>query len=241
MRKELLLPFTACVIFGAQSFAQDDPVEAVDNLEVAMEQVVTPAEVPAPQSDIVYVEPIVEIIFQTTGGQEVRADWSEQAKTNFENNLTDEFERQNLTYARHDIGDETNEELQQLVLLFETAAQMREISMPHKGKGRSNEKLTLGPSAQLLQSKYGADQALFLQHASVIQSGGMFLTSVAIGAATGGSYVPIFVDIKASTTTLVDLETGDFVQYNRQFGGDARDEEANARITNNMLKDMALQ
>lgn len=196
---------------------------------------------PAPQDVDFLLMPITaEIRFITTGGAEVRADWTEAAKDNFETHMGSKLESAGKSRIDFDPSKhETDDEIQQLLLLWEVVAASTGTPMPHKGKKLdSNQNLTLGKAASKLAEVYGADKAVFVNHYSQIESGGVFLTQVMIGAATG--YVPPSANVRATTTRIVDLETGDILSTGSAFGGDARDPAESLGITTRMMKSISL-
>ena len=73
-----------------------------------------------------------------------------------------------------------------------------------------------------------------------IESGGSFLTKVAIGTLTG--YVPAGSDFRGTLVNLVDLKTGEVVWLNAKvaagvFAGDARDADNATKTINAILDD----
>jgi hypothetical protein len=228
------------------------PPEAVTAAPEAVSEVVPVAEpapvlaeaaapAPAPQEVDYLLMPITaEVRFITTGGSEVRADWTEAAKDNFEKHMELKLDSAGKSRVEFDPAKhETDDEIQQLLLLWEVVAASTGTPMPHKGKKLdSNQNLTLGKTASKLADLYGADKAVFVNHYSQIESGGVFLTQVMIGAATG--YVPPSANVRATTTRVVDLETGKILSTGSAFGGDPRDLEESLGITTRMLKSISL-
>ncbi|MBY9065805.1 hypothetical protein K1X12_02790 [Hyphomonas sp. WL0036] len=191
-------------------------------------------------ADILMMPPKAQVVFITTGGAETRADWSEAAKENFHNHMIANLEGQGKSIVHFDPQTvDADPELGQLLLLWDVVAMSTGTPMPHKGKAfTSNQKLTLGKDAGRLAALYGADKAMFVNHYSQIESGGVFLTQVMIGAATG--YVPASANMRATTTRIVDLKTGDIISTSTAAGGDARDVEESQGITSRMMKNITL-
>lgn len=196
--------------------------------------------VPVRKANYLMMPPQAKIMFITTGGAELRADWTETAKTHFANHTVAGFESAGKTIAHFDPASvEADAELRQLLLLWDVVAASTGTPMPHKGKKfDSNQKLTLGPSASRLADTYGAEKAVFVDHYSQIESGGVFLAQVMIGAATG--YVPASANVRATTLRVVDLRTGDIISTGTVIGGDARDLEESKGITSRMMKSLDL-
>jgi len=238
------LPVTETVAAAPPEAVATAP-EAVAEVASAAEtaplatEATTPAAAPK-DVDYLMMPIAAEIRFITTGGAEVRADWTEAAKDNFETHVEASLDsagksRIDFDPAKH----ETDDEIQQLLLLWEVVAASTGTPMPHKGKKLdSNQNLTLGKTASKLADVYGADKAVFVNHYSQIESGGVFLTQVMIGAATG--YVPPSANVRATTTRIVDLETGEILSTGSAFGGDARDPGESLGITTRMMKSISL-
>lgn len=192
--------------------------------------------------DMLIMTPNAKVMFLTTGGNEMRADWTETAQANLLNAFTAQERAAGHTLRLFDPEQEQSEEEQQLLALYEVVSQMSTMHMPHKGKrgklatGSNNAALTLGPTASLLADQYNAKQALFIDHFSQIESGGVFMTKVLIGAATG--YVPASANIRATSGRVVDLETGDVLRTSIAMMGDARSESESANIVSRVMKNL---
>jgi hypothetical protein len=217
----------------------EDGAETV--AEIAPEAVVAEtAEVVAPPHvDLLLMPADAKVVFITTGGAEQRADWSQAAKQNFDSHLAANMDASGKSHVRFDPArHEADEDITQLLLLWDVVAASTGTPMPHKGKKfDSNQGLTLGSSASKLADAYGADKAVFVSHYSQIESGGVFLTQVMIGAATG--YVPPSANVRATTTRLVDLKSGNILSTGSAFGGDARSVDESQGITTRMLKSIS--
>ena len=124
--------------------------EAVAEIASAAETAPLATEVSAPApapKDVDYLMmPIAaEIRFITTGGAEVRADWTEAAKDNFETHMEASLDSAGKSRVDYDPAKhETDDEIQQLLLLWEVVAASTGTPMPHKGKKLdSNQNLTI--------------------------------------------------------------------------------------------------
>jgi hypothetical protein len=211
------------------------PAETASIAEAA-----TPAPAVVKSADILLMPPDAKVMFITPGGAEMRADWSEAARDNFRTHMITNLYAAGQSIVHFDPAHTEREpELSQLLLLWEVVSASTGTPMPHKGKKLdSNAKLTLGKSAQKLADAYGADKAAFVNHYSQIESGGVFLAQVMIGAATG--YVPASANMRATTTRIVDLQTGDIISTSTVAGGDPRDVEESQGITSRMMKSISL-
>ncbi len=189
------------------------------------------------QSTVLLMEPDAKIRFITTGTNEIRADWSEKATENLQNSAQELLADDGKTVVKFDATVEQDEELEQLLLLYNAVAQSVGIVMPHKGKKPfSNKDLTLGPSVKILAEQYEADEALFIDHYSQIESGGVFMTQVMIGAATG--YTPASQNLRITSGNLVDLETGRILETGNAAMGDARNPTEAKNIVKRLFKKM---
>ncbi|RKQ96048.1 hypothetical protein [Maricaulis maris] len=197
-----------------------------------------PADGHAPAQYLI-MEPNAEIIFITTGGAEVRADWTEAATNNLRGHFSDQISSAGYTVTGFDSDAQHADEIQQLLYLFELVSASADLNMPHKGGRGSNHDITLGETASLLREHYNADRAIFVDHYSQIESGGVFMTQVLVGTATG--FTPPSQNVRATIGTIIDLETGDIVERAQATLGDARDEGESAGIVTRVLNNLPLE
>lgn len=188
--------------------------------------------------DYLIMEPNAEVVFITTGGAEVRADWTAQAKENLFSHFDTQVGEQGFDTVAFDADAERNDQLDQLLLLYEVVAQHAGANMPHKGGVGSNMDLTLGSDAALLGDTYDSDYAVFIDHYSQIESGGVFMTQVMIGVATG--YTPPSQNIRLTAGTVIDLQTGDLVDREWVVMGDPRDVDESANIVSRIMNNLDL-
>jgi hypothetical protein len=192
------------------------------------------------RADFVVMEPNARVVFITTGGAELRADWTEAAKDNLRAGFHEQLEEIGQLVVDYQAPAEPNVDLEQLLLLYEVVSQSADIMMPHKGgTAGSNYDITLGGSASLLGNAYGADYAMFVDHYSQIESGGVFMAQVLIGAATG--YTPPSQNVRATAGTIIDLETGNIVDRAGVFLGDPRDVEESANIVSRIMRNLEVE
>jgi hypothetical protein len=101
---------------------------------------------------------------------------------------------------------------------------------------------TLGESVREIAEGVEADYALFMTSRSQVESGGLvftkMLTSVAVGVATGGSYIPVYgiANFKGTYISLVDLRSGEVVWLRSTNLGDPRNAPEAATIVSSILK-----
>ncbi len=218
--------FVCAALVGALGMGVSGPAFAED------------AETPADPARYLIMEPNARVIFITTGGAELRADWTEAATENLWSHMHDQVGTAGYEAVRFDTEATQDDGLQQLLLLYELVTSSADLMMPHKGGFRANQDITLGQTASLLADAYDADRAIFVDHYSQIESGGVFLTQVMIGTATG--YTPASQNVPATTGTIIDLESGDIVERRSVALGDPRDIDESAGIISRMLRDLPL-
>lgn len=202
-------------------------------------------------TDVLMMTPNAEVVFITTGGAEPRADWSQSANDNFSTHFATQLEAKGLSIAYFDPELDGSDELEQVLALQEVVNDAMFVVPPHKVEASRAVKkaggdhqaelfegLTLGNEASLLKDIYGSEHALFVDHYSQIESGGVFLMQVAIGAATG--YVPPSQNIRFSRGTVFDLETGDVVDTQTHFFGDPRDVGESSNIVTKIVSELSI-
>ena len=192
---------------------------------------------------ILVMQPDVEITFLTTGGAERRSDWQDTARQNLTTALSAELQSTGETLIMHDAAAALSPEAQQAVLLTDavTDALTSHVMMldpmsyrgplPHQKDQR--ETYTLGETVRQLAPGVEADYALFTTSRSTIESGGVFMVKVLVGAATG--YTPASANWRGTYMTLVDLRTGEVVWVRGWAGGDTRNPNEAVSIVDNIL------
>ena len=182
-----------------------------------------------------------EVVFVTTGGAEPRADWSEAARENFHTHLNEQLATHGHVIAQYE-EDDSADDIEQLLLLQDIITASFNIHLPHKvGNGWNNTDLTLGETAAMLRGETGADEAMFLDHYSQIESAGVFMVAVAAAAATQGAYTPASQNIRFSRLTTFDLNTGDVIETVVHGFGDPRDAGESSNIVRNLVRGMGLE
>lgn len=186
---------------------------------------------------VLVMDPNAKVVFITTGGAEVRADWSEAARGNLRDHYADQLDGAGYRAVLFDVSSVADAEaLEQLLLLYEVVAQSTPIDMPHKGGRNTNRELTLGDSVSLLRDAFGADRAVFVDSYSQIESSGVFMTQVLVGAATG--YTPPSQNLRITTTNVVDLDDGALVDTAFVMLGDPRHHDESAGMVERMLRNL---
>ncbi|MEO0983134.1 MAG: hypothetical protein AAFX03_10835 [Pseudomonadota bacterium] len=187
---------------------------------------------------VLMMEPDVSMFFFTTGGQEMRADWTERATENLSSALRTELENSGETVIQFVASEGGTEEIRQLLLLNEAVTQtVRDhvgiaganvipSPLPHRAARRLD--YTLGAQATELADAFDADYAAFLVSRAQFESSGVFMRSVFVGTLTG--FVPASQRFRGTYVSLVDLKSGDVVWVNGRTVGDPRDPEEAADI-----------
>jgi hypothetical protein len=201
-------------------------------------------------ASILIMEPDVEVMFITTGGSELRADWSETAEANLMQALQAELAESGERVTTYDAGlHAATPEAEQALLLNEAVTDalaahvvFMDIStfagpLPHV-TAENRETYTLGESVRALAPGVEADYALFVTSRSQIESGGLFMVKVLIGAATG--YVPASANFRGTYVSLVDLRTGEVVWLRGWNMGDPRNPSEAASIMDQIFRNSPL-
>ena len=185
----------------------------------------------------------VELSILTAAGLlEPQAEWTENAITHIQTNVSKQLSEGNIQVEFFELPDTSVEsKLVQLQKLHEVVGsrvlvhQLGPQKLPSK-RGKEPD-WTLGTDAALIHELTDANYALFLfvrdSYASAGRAGMMVFVALAtMGnvALTGGQQVGF--------ASLVDLNTGDIVWFNQLFSGtgDLRTEEAAAKSVSALLK-----
>lgn len=193
---------------------------------------------------ILLMKPDVAIRFITTGGTELRADWSETAENNLIASLEVGLKSSSDTLLRAETPNGDSDALNQATLLQQAVADAQAAHVnftdPMTFRGplphwrTRKETYSVGPeAAKLMAGSTGADYAMFLRSRAQIESGGVFLTQVLIGVATG--YTPPSQNFRGTAISLVDLKSGDIVWQNLRLGGDPRNPAEASSIMSTIL------
>lgn len=173
----------------------------------------------------------VELSELTAGGlTEINAEWAAQAQRHIDTFLKKALNERKAQLVRlASAPDDTNRLSKQVQILklhgavgrtILTHQYIPEMKLPTKGE---KFEWTLGPETRLLREKYGARYGLFVYVRDSYTSAGravaMFLAAALFGVSLQGG-------TQLGFASLVDLDTGDIVWFNRLFRGhgDLRDE-----------------
>ncbi len=188
---------------------------------------------------IVIMPTDIELFVISAGGvPEPKADWTEAATKYFKAALVERKKRLGATTL--DLSDRDADEFAEINTLH--AAIANAISAHHFGPGvlrlpTKDGKLdwSLGEPVRRIKEKTGADYALFSWIRDSYASGEriaatILLAVVGIGLAPGG--------LQQGYASLVDLNTGQVVWFNRLFrgSGDMREPEKAAEVLNALLQ-----
>ncbi len=187
----------------------------------------------------------IELSTFTAGGLlQPEAEWTQNATRYVETAVRSRMSWMNLNVVRSADTDEaalTDEEKEQSIQLVKLHEAVGYTILLHKytpvlqlpGKGERFD-WSLGPKARFLKEKHGADYALFIFLRDSYASAGRVATFVV--AAAFGINIPM--GRQTGFASLVDLETGDVVWFNRlaRGGGDLRTEDAAVSSTELLLE-----
>lgn len=192
---------------------------------------------------IVLMPADIELSLLNAGGiPEPRADWTDAAREHVQATLAEhvsDFEAE-IIFPRHaDILGELDPEEVQIVKLANAVGQsimlheyFPPLALPTKA---GTFDWTIGPEAQQLKERYGADYALFLFLRDSYASSGR--VAVILVAALFG--VGVQGGTQVGYASLVDLNTGQVVWFNRlaRPSGDLRTPEAARETVETLLTD----
>ncbi|MEP4378832.1 MAG: hypothetical protein ABJ215_00990 [Alphaproteobacteria bacterium] len=174
----------------------------------------------------------IELSVLNAGGvTEPRADWTTAGRGHVRTALaahTSAFEAEIVLPENNDILDDLDEDQLQIVKLANAVGSsiLLHEYLPQMKLPTKNDQFdwTIGPDAKLLKEKYDADYALFVFLRDSYASSGR-VAVIIIGAIFG---VGLQGGVQAGTATLVDLETGQVVWFNRlaRASGDLRNADA---------------
>jgi hypothetical protein len=195
-----------------------------------------------PQPRILLMPLDVELVELSAAGlPEPKADWTEAARTHLDSTLREFKSTRGLTtvdYAAEQVPEDIRDEHEQLVKVHgavgRTILISRFLQLYPTKQGRFD--WTLGPVARTLKEKYDADYAMFVYVRDSYSSAGR--VAVIIVAAALGVAVPGGAQI--GFASLVDLDTGDIVWFNRlaRGVGDLRIAPAARETVEVLLKDL---
>lgn len=202
-----------------------------------LKQTDVPATIP-PNAKILLMTPDIQLFELTAGGmQEPKADWTAAAEQHVRSSLDKQLERRNDTIIPYKAPAEDLEAErahQQLTKLHEMVGNtilvhkyIPALNLPTK-TGKMD--YSLGEGVRLLKENQEADAALFIFMRDSYASAGR----VAVIAAAAVLGVAVQGGVQIGFASLVDLETGDIIWFNRiaRGHGDLRTPEpANEAIT----------
>jgi hypothetical protein len=181
---------------------------------------------------ILLLNPDVTLYIQTAGSVlEAQDQWTKNAVGHIKKHLKDVFKTSNLNLVLANDFDQvvtSDEQELELLKLHQVVGDTIQLhhytpifALPSKAK---NSVWSLGPGVSYLQEKYDADYVLFVRvqdsYASAERVAAIIIVAVLFGASLPAGQQTGF-------TSLVDLETGDVVWFNRLLRGhgDLREEE----------------
>ena len=202
-------------------------------------QTVQTLDVAGDKPRVLLMPPDVRYYLLTAGGvPEPHEEWTVAAQTNFRNEV--------LAFAEtrdSDVVEADRDSLSEEEIVYETlhSAVGTSLLIHHYGALKLPSKAgrfdwSLGPGVASLREQYGADYALFVHYRDYQASGGR--VAFAILAAAAGVGVPM--GSESGFASLVDLNTGDIVWFNRVIAGsgELRDEDGAKKTVAKLLETM---
>ena len=192
----LLMLLAGCTTTG--------PVKQIDRLDSVDDS----AEILVMTPDVKYY------LIPASGVPQPHAEWTEAARENFSRALTDFAAARNIDIIHIPLQSElTDLEISYQKLYSAVGSTILthhygEVKLPTK---KNSFDWTLGPGVEAIAAKYDADYVLFTFYRDYEASGGrlamsFFAAVVGVGLPTGG---------ELGFASLVDLESGDIVWFNR--------------------------
>jgi hypothetical protein len=193
----------------------------------------------------VLVMPVdVELSSLTAGGvPEPKGDWTEAARAHLLAALREENKSRGLdviTFEPHDGDEQRSEAIHQIVKVHEAVGEAiltyqygLATRLPTK---RGHFDWTLGPAVRMLREEYGADYALFVSVRDSYVGWGRAAFMLVAAAFT----LPTLGGTQTGFASLVDLETGDIVWFNRlmRLTGDLRSADAARETARTLLSSL---
>jgi hypothetical protein len=183
----------------------------------------------------------VELTSLTAAGvPEPKADWTEAAREHLLAALREEKEARGINviaFEPHEIDEPRRQTIDQIVKLHEAVG---EAILTHQyglasrlPTKRGHFDWTLGPAVRMLREEYGADYALFVSVRDSYIGWGRAAFMLVAAAFT----LPTLGGTQTGFASLVDLETGDIVWFNRlmRITGDLRTAEAARETAQTLL------
>ena len=192
---------------------------------------------------VLLLPPNVEVMEISAGGVPEKVEtWSQQARHNIEQSLhqvvggTHHFELTEITA----VSASEKAQVEQYLALYEVVGRDAFVFSHSTDAAwqqkRSNFDYSLGNGLRFLKQKTGADAALFVIGADQISTGGR-KAAMFLGAMIG---VVIPAGMSFVSTGLVDLETGNILWLNYDWGGgewDIRERADTDKLIANIFKD----
>ena len=179
-----------------------------------------------PGARVLLMKPDIECSAVLASGLvEPNAAWTAEAEGNVEaalKQLIEEQQAQVVTYDAASLALDREARHRELLRLYEAVA----VSMVTRGAiptASTRTTWTLGPGVRDIAADFDADYALFIVLRDQYETAGRIATRVA-AAAFGFMTTPA---VQQGFASLIDLETGDIVWFNRLFSttGDLREAE----------------
>ena len=107
-------------------------------------------------------------------------------------------------------------------------------------EGRTATELTIGEiAAERIRSAHSARYGWYIDHRADVESSGVRLSSLALGAITG--FVPPADDPRRTVATVIDLETGAVIASAQTSAGDARNPSEARAMARTLVRKVSRQ
>lgn len=190
---------------------------------------------------VLLMPPDIECSELTAGGLlEPKADWTADAKRNVQEALDELFATRRtdlVVYDASKLSPAQRQQVDRIVKLHDAVGGSILVAdaLPTK---RDRFDWSLGPGVRSLKEDFGADYALFVViRDSYASAGRKTMIAISMIGAMGGIFVPVEGGRRFGIASLVDLETGDVVWFNRLLSetGDIRAKEPAADAVRDLM------
>jgi hypothetical protein len=190
---------------------------------------------------VLLMPPDIECSELTAGGLlEPKADWTADARRNVQAALDELFATRHTDLVEYEAGSlspEQRRQMDRIIKLHDAVggAILTADALPTK---RDRFEWSLGPGVRMLKEDFEADYALFvIIRDSYASAGRKAMIAASIIGAMGGIMAPVEGGRRFGIASLVDLETGEVVWFNRLLSetGDIRAREPAADAVRDLM------
>jgi hypothetical protein len=197
---------------------------------------------PTEKARVLMLAPTADMALITAGGvREARADWTETAIANLNENFKTQLSAKGLDVVAQDPAKDIDG---QLLLLSEMVMVNAIMLGPNSAYGLPTKKdqfdWTMGDAVKPLGAAYDADYAMFVYSFGNFASAANQALQVGIGLLFGGVVIPSGGE-RLTLISLIDLQDGDLVWVDARAMGDVRNPTEASAIVGDLVKRLSAQ